>query len=480
MPRSRRGYNIGAGLAAGAGSFVNAYMQASQMKQQEKLQQNAFLVQVLTKQLEDENMPLYQRAKILDSIPPLIGIKKMDRRLSEMLGMDEVLLNEEVETGQIREGTPATKDRDLVDENVTDPSMASSIRLKGTKATEDEPILRKRGELTPALIRKKLILEAKKAEDVQDIDKQTKLLKINYDLQKESLKGEGFTKEVFRGYDKNGNYIVTLTNQKGERKDIFLGDVDPDAIVKARINSGNKPSKFLQERELYWMTQTNPATGLNYSEDEANIKALEDANKQFQLKQRTGEAYIEGVTQRNEGTIKVTPAQKIDDTRALAERKSILRANLATIKRQAADASIDARQKSQQATDHWNNVIEPIKNEMQKWLDDGNETTDPEYTRQQARLNTEINRFNELKRAADDAVSRDKSLKDSVKESENILNSFEQEIGVTSTSPSIPANIKAAINTVRKNNKGINNPSSPTYLSDEQIINYLISKGKIK
>ena len=58
-----RGYNVGAGIASGAQAFVQSFMQARQMKEQEKLQQNAFLVQVLTKQLEDETVPYFQRAK---------------------------------------------------------------------------------------------------------------------------------------------------------------------------------------------------------------------------------------------------------------------------------------------------------------------------------------------------------------------------------------------------------------------------------
>lgn len=472
MPR--KALNIGTGLAAGVQGFLNSYMQVSQMKQQQKQQENAFLIQILTRQLEDENLPAFQKVKILDSIPPLAGIKKMDRRLSEMLGYDEYVLNQPAE---IEKGKPGTPEQTLVDENVTDPAMASSVTLKGTQATSDVPSLQRKGDLTPALIKKKLILEAKKAEDEQDIDKQAKLLKINYDLQKESLKGEGFSKEIFRGYDNNGNYIVTLVNPKGEKKDIFLGDVDSEAITKAGITA-NKPSIFVRDREKFWLTQTNPATGQNYSEQEASIKALEDANKQFKLKLETGEAYKASVTQGITGTKPIQPAQQTDDTRQLAERRATLKANINTAKRQAADASLDARQKTMQASNQWINVVEPIKREMQKLLDEGLETTEPEYTRQQARLNTEIDRYNELKRQADDAVSRDNSFKNSAKEAEDILNQFESEIGGPKSN--LNTNLKKAIDLIRQKNPTINDPNSATYMSDEAIVEYLKRKGKLK
>lgn len=469
-----KGLRIGASLAAGAQSFVQSFMQARQMKEQEKLQQNAFIVKVLMGQLEDENTTLYQRAKILDSIPPLVGVKKMDRRLSEMLGMDEFLLNEPQDAAtKGKAGTPA---QTLTDSSVTNPSMASSIQLKGTQATSDVPAsIEKKGDLTPAIIKKKLILEAKKAEDEQDYEKQAKILKLNYDLQMDSLKGTGFSKEVFRGYDKNGNYIVTLANQKGETKDIHLGDVDSEVITKAGI-TGNKPSVFVRDRERFWLTQTNPETGQNYSEEEANVKALEDANNQFNLKQKTGEAYIKKVEQGIGGTTPITPAQKVDDARAIAERKAILRANINTARRQSLEASQDASNKAAQATNQWNNVVEPTKREMQKLLDEGYDTTTQEYRGLQTKLNIEIDRFNDLKRMADDASARDKSLKDSQQEAEDILKEYEGGIG---SSP-ISDNIKKAIQKVRENNPQINDPSKPNYLTDDAIIQYLKQKGKIK
>lgn len=467
-----KGLSIGAGIAQGASSFVQSFMQARQMKEQEKLQQNAFLVQVLTKQLEDDTIPYFQRAKILDSIPSLLGIKKMDRRLSEMLGMDEIMLNEPQEAAvPSKEGTSS---RDLVDTSVTDPALASSIKLKRTQATSEIPAsLERKGDLSPALIRKKLNLEIRKAEDNQDYDKQAKLLKLNFDLQMDSLKGTGFTKELFRGYDKDGNYIITLANQKGETKNINLGDVDSEAITKAGI-TGNKPSIFVRDREKFWLTQNNPETGQNYSEEEANIKALEDANTQFKLKQRTGEAFITGQQQRIAGTVPIQPAQSADDKRAIAERRATLRANINTVKRQALDASLDAKNKSLQAHDQWNNVVEPTKREMQKLIDDGYETTSPEYRGLQTKLNTEIDRYNDLKRMADDADSKDKSLKDAQKEAEDIFKEYENGVN-SNSSPAVPSNIMKAIEIIRKNN-----PDQTKNMSDSDIINYLRNKGKIQ
>lgn len=295
-----KGLSIGAGIAAGAQSFVQSFMQARQMKEQEKLQQNAFLVQVLTKQLEDDTIPYFQRAKILDSIPQLIGIKKMDRRLSEMMGMDEVLLNEPAEAAT--KGKEGTSAQDLVDTSVTDSSMASSIRLKGTQATSDVP--------------------------------------------------------------------------------------------------------------------------------------------------------------------------------ASLERKATLRANINTVKRQAFEASQDAFNKAKQATDQWNNVVQPTKNEMQKLLDDGYDTTSQEYRGLQTKLNTEIDRYNDLKRMADDADAKDKSLKDSQREAEDILKEYEN--GISGNSSTVLDNVKKAVQKVRENNPQINDPSKPNYLTDDAIIQYLRQKGKIK
>lgn len=466
MPR--RGLNVGTGIAAGVNGFLDSYMRITEMKQREKLQENAFIVSALTKQLEDDTLPLYQRAKILDSIPKLVGIKNMDKRLSEMLGLDDYLLN----TPQENQKNP---DKLVEDTSVQNPEMASSITLKGTQ----QPVTKTVGDLTPLEIRKKINLEVRKAEDERDFEKQAKLLKLNYDLQMDSLKGTGFTKEVFRGYDRNGNYIVTMINQKGERKDIFLGDVDSEAVTKAGITS-NKPSKFLQERERYWLNQVNPETGMNYSEEEANIKALEDANKQFQLGLQTKEAYKTSVTQGITGTKPIQPSQSVDDRRALAERRAILQANINTARQRAIDSSNDASNKTSLANKQWTNVVEPIKREMQKWLDDGGETTDREYTIQQSRLNTEIDRYNDLKRAADDAVSRDKSMKEAVGEAETILNEFNSGVGTSSSPSPVNDNMKKAIDLIRKNNPKINDPNSPSYMTDSAIIEYLRRKGKIQ
>src|SRR5258705_890812 len=83
------GLGVANGLAQGVDAFTKSFMQARQMKHQEKLQKNMVVVDLLMNQLRDENTPYYERARIIDQIPGLIGAK-VERPLSHILGYDKL------------------------------------------------------------------------------------------------------------------------------------------------------------------------------------------------------------------------------------------------------------------------------------------------------------------------------------------------------------------------------------------------------
>jgi hypothetical protein len=454
---------VGAGIARGADAFLQSYLGAKRLEQEEKLQKNAFVIKVLTQQLEDENLPYYERAKILDSIPPLIGAK-LDRPLSQMMGMDN--LDQETPDPEHLGKEPTT----VYDPAAEDAGLASSVTLKGT-----EPQLIRKGDLTPALIKKKLLLETSKAKDQQDIEKQSKLFEINYRLQREILGKGGYNTKIFEGYDDDGNFLLKFMNPDGDVITKNLGKVDPSVIRKAEITA-NAPKgrlgQLTQAQKIVGEYETNPSS---HSKDEytAAKALLDDFEKTGQLK----EAQTRRITQGVAGTQPVTPAQRIDDTRAVAQQTAILRANVNTAKRQAIDASIEAKNTAAAATAHVTNIIQPLKDEMKKWLDEGGSTTDPEYTQREARLNTETNRYNELKRIADDAKARDESLKNSQREAEDILNNYTSSVSQSAPTAEVALTpqLKEAIRIIRKNN-----PDATKDWTDQQIIDYLRAKKIIQ
>lgn len=312
------GLGVGSALSKGVHGFLNAYWQGHMFDIQQKQQQNAVIVSALTRQLEDETLPYSERARILDSIPQLVGAK-VKVPLSISLGMDK-FNDQDVQTG-VQKGTPATPDQTVTDPNVPQDNSLGinpNITMKGTQATQDVPIYEKMGNLSPAFIKQQMALKTKAAEDETDLNKQARLLAVNYGLQARLLGKNGYTNKVFEGYDKaSGNYIVTMANSQGETKNINLGKVDPSAIVKANI-AASKPSGRLGQLQTAQQVKSEyeaDPTSHSYSDYQAATKFLDDFEKTGTLK----EAQIGALNASTTGTKPPTYEQTYDDKVKAAE-----------------------------------------------------------------------------------------------------------------------------------------------------------------
>lgn len=443
------GLAIGAGIAKAGENFTNAFIAARQAKTQDKLQKNAFIVQMLTRQLEDENLSYYDRAKILDSIPQLLGAK-LDKPLSVQTGLDE-FIKKEIEAGKPaiagKEGTP--------DSYGPANEQGIAITKKGTQATPDIPATAPvmGGDLTPNLIKKKVALEIKRAENEQNTEQQKKLWEIQYRLQKEFLGRGGYNNELPGTFNEKGEYFVNMSNSEGDVKSVNLGKVTPDIIRKVEAGA-NRPSKELQQLEDKYIND-----GL--SPEEANTKALEDIYKKFKTGVASKEAYVEGQIQRNTGTAPPTAATKTVD----ADRDRTYDLQL--------QSSFDEANAEAQSTYERMQKLSPMK---QKAYDDyakaENELKvldpdDDEYKDKQAQVNRLRNEYAELEkefRIVDQADILAKA---------KLAGATQRLQGRTGGTINYPDNIKRAIDKVRVNNPGVN-------LTDEQIFNVLKNAGKIR
>lgn len=469
--------SLGAGIAQGASAFVNSFLQAKQLKNQEKMQKNAFLVSVLTKQLEDDNVSYFQRAKILDAIPNLIGAKP-ERPLSEILGLHE--LEEPVE--QARPSKQGTSDKQIsgsgqvqdvggngggqVSTTGLDLGQTSAT-LRGTEATSAIPAsLERKGDLTPALIKKRLLIETQKAVDEQDIEKQTKLARINNEIQMESLKALGFTKEVSRGFDSDNNYVVTMANAAGQTKKINLGNMTPEAIMKANISS-NRPSKSMQALEDYYLTQTNPETGKAFTQEEAYAKALEDTHNSFQLQQRSRQAYVKSIEQNISGNKPLTPAQVADDTRANSQLKLQIMRDVDESKAKV-DSTLAERERLAELKNQAATESSKAADEFAAIRAEDDDPDSTAYKNAAKKAQDKLDEYNKLEMQYNQAHS-------AYILANSLYSSATERAKQFQTTNKYTPEIQGAINVVRKNN-----PQQTASMTDEEIYNYLVSKGKIK
>jgi hypothetical protein len=439
-----KGLSIGHAVARGGKSFLDSFIRTKQMEQQEKLQKNAFVIDVLMGQLRDENIPYDQRAKILDSIPQLVGAK-LDRPLSQMLQLDK--FNEQiVKTKEATSGTPDTF-------GTKDTSSGIAITRKGTQGTEAE--FQRQGELTPAIIKRKLALELKRADDEGDTEKAKKIAQIQFDLNEKSYKANGF-KITSEGTDENGEYVQILTNNSGEQKVNRLPEGFKPLKLQIAETRLNKPSTFIKEREDYWESQ-----GL--SAEEANRKALEDANERYKLKQKTGEAYVTSIEQGIKGTKPLQPAQIADDIRANEQQRLTIQKDIDDNLAEATAAMNDVQELGRQKTEAG---TEAAKLDQEFASTEFN-ATDPEYKDLVRRRQEARDRYNKLTNDYQDARRREVSARGKATAAQGRLK------GV-GASPVISSQIKSAVQQVRKNN-----PDKTKNMSDDEIINYLRSKKLI-
>lgn len=485
MPR-RGGYGLAAEVAQGIDAFTRNFFQAKALKQHEKDQKNAIVVELLMNQLRGDNTPYYERARIIDQIPSLIGAK-LDRPLSNIIGYDK--LNEQdfvVQHGE--EMTPSkqgTSAKQLVDESVSDPSMASSVNLRGTEATSEVPstpdVTTKYGNLSPAQIKLQRDLEAQRLQNQNDVDKQAQLLKINYQLQADILGKNGYSKEVFRGFDEDGNYKITMINSSGDKKEINLGKVTSEAVRKAMITAsgksgGGKLAQLTTAQQIVSAFEADPT-----SVPQANYLAAKGLLDDFEKTGQVKDAQVTALTQGATGTKPLSPAQTTNNFQEDQRTQLALQSTLDNIESDLLSAEENATVSQADANNHWNAIIQPTKDAMKQWLDEGGEKTDKEYVDLNRQLNIETSKYEALKARANAAKTRFSGLQKRRDAAEKRLKSFRPSTGAATSNnfSSVDDEVgqyKNLIDAFKTSNAS--NPKAAN-LSDRQILKILKDAKRI-
>lgn len=474
------------GVASGISAFTQAFNQARLQKFQMKQMENAPLTEILMEQVKDPNTNYYQRAKIIDQIQKLHD-PKAKIPLTHILGYDK--LNEQdftVEDAQ--KGTPAQPGKTLTSDQTNTPFAGQTLQLQGQQATNDVPaVTKKYGDTTPAEVHLRLQQKLEDAKDAGDIDKQAKLLKINYTLQSEILNKGGFTHEVSRGFGVDGNYQIIMSNGD-TTKTIDLGKFSPEAIEKAKLLGANKANsgKFGQLAHANYIVNAyeNDPTSVNPAEYTAAKQILGDFEKTGELKDSTIAANL----QKTGGTQPIQPGAAADNARADENIRIARQTSYDNAVAESNKTSSEAADYSAQVTQHWNSVIEPIKDEINALIKDKGEDPNkpsvetqnsPEFRSLQNKLLRETTNYNALKSKADSAVARDAAARQRVIDAKNRLNSSSSSSNNTKgSSTKYSTTQQAMIANIRKANG-----TAATNLTDDQIAEQILAspfKAKFK
>ena len=492
------GLGVAAGVAQGVDAFTQNFFKARQLKNQEKLQKNMVVVDLLMNQLRDPNTPYYERAKIMDQIPGLIGAK-MERPLSHVLGYDK--LNEsDFQIGEEQVG--GTKPKSVTDPTAeeynskiprsgtelgiyneplrSDTPIATSITQKGTESTI-QPVTTKYGNLSPAQIKLQQDLAAQRYSNANDVEKQAAILRINYKLQSEILGKNGFSKEIFRGYDASGNYVVTLANSQGETKDINLGPAKSEAIKKAEITGAGKGStgklgQLIKSQEIVQAYESDPSLVPKPQYDAAK-GLLDDFEKTGQVK----DAQVTALTQGASGTKPLSPAQitnnQQEDQRTLLTLQSTVD-NLEG-ELEAAKESVSLTEIS--ANEFYNIQIQPIKDRMKEWLDEGGEKEDKEYRDLNNQLRILNTQHETLKARHGAAKTKVTSIEKRYKSAQKRLSGFNPSTGSATSqqNSSVDDDINQYRNMIDAFKNDPKNIGKVEKMSDRQILKILKDAKRI-
>lgn len=469
----RSGLGVANGVATGVDSFVKSFIQTRQLKSQEKLQKNMIVVDLLMNQLRDDNTPYYQRAQIIDQIPSLIGAK-LDRPLSNIIGYDK--LNEE----DFQVGTKRTAEELPSGGDPNDPEyrnkLMQSVAAANPEQIKETSITIKRGNLSPAQIKLQRDLETQRFTNQNDIDKQASILRINYELQSKILGKNGFNKEIFRGYNANGDYVITLANPQGETKDINLGPVQSEAVKKALI-AGNKMTGRLgqlttaQQVVAAYEEDPNSIPKANY---DAAKNLIEDFERTGQLK----DAQINSLNQNVSGTKPVTQAQNINNYQEDQKTQLALQTTLDTLEGEFAASEEAVALADAEVNGFYNVQIQPIKDRMKEWLDDGGEKEDKEYRDLQNQLRILTSQHEVLKSKFNATKTRKTSIERRRDAAAKRLRGFTPATGAaTNTNSSVDDEVsqyKNLIDAFRSSNA-----EKTKNISDRQILGILKNAGRI-
>lgn len=314
MPKLR----LGSGIAQGAKSFVNSFMQARQYENQQKLIQHQSALQAIYHALEDENLPYSKRAQFLDAIPPLIGAKP-DSLLSQQFSLHD-LLDEDVETQNEIPSTPEVKGTPastITDPKATEAGLADTINQEGTQDVPAgigrDKVTAKFGDLSPVQYKQLIINRQQDIDSTRALEQYRRKAEIDFDLQQQSYRAQGYNKILTEGFNSDGEYVVLMANASNDIKEVKMPKgFKPTKILAKQAGGGGLPA-MVKARTAYYANVNNPLTGEVYTPEEAQQKALEDyknfGDDMWAANKAAKAASTEGTELRNTGEMPRTKAE---------------------------------------------------------------------------------------------------------------------------------------------------------------------------
>jgi hypothetical protein len=330
---------IGIGVGQGVTNFINAYYQGKAFEEEEKRNKYAPILQMILSQVQDDDIPFNQRAELIDSVPDLLGIK-LPTRLSKQLGLDK--MNQMmVDTGQKSEEQLPSIDINHYLNKEGEVQSQSEVIQEGRLS---EPILKKRGELTPRELKSIYNQRELELKNKAELAQQKELIKLRNEADIEELKTKGF-KELGNFFDKDKNRWFTAFGNPitGDEKRLYYPEnATPEKVITKQISGGGLTGKYKMlaqaEEDVSNYEKNGDKSGVSTGRYLAAKRVL-DADTSGQ---DVREALTSYYSTRNEGDLPIQPAQKesIDLQKKTADRLEANSARDLEIKITEADADI--------------------------------------------------------------------------------------------------------------------------------------------
>lgn len=336
MPNGKA-VGIAQGIKDASDNFLRTFFAVKGMKREQKDEENQLTLQALQYQLGDENIPLRQKAKILDEIQRIAqGGKIKGNRLSDMMGGDE-LFEQEIETGETKTTKkvynpndalgikPQPEDSSSIENPISreiSQGMGGELPPEMSIREQTENVKRKRGDLSSLELKE---INKRKSEGIDDertIKRAERIARIQADIELKSAiekdKQLGFDKPVFSGIAEEdyktpegteiskGDFIVVSQNNQGDTRTTNLGKVKSEKLLK---QSQSGLSASVRNLKAYWSNQIDPETGEIYTTEKAEEKALEDFKQGFSITAEGRKLSNQKTEQSVTGTTPPTPEQ---------------------------------------------------------------------------------------------------------------------------------------------------------------------------
>jgi hypothetical protein len=214
-------------------------------------------------------------------------------------------------------------------------------------------------------------------------------------------------------------------------------------MARARI-MGGKLNKTVAERKAYWQTQINPQTGEFFTDDEADVLALNDANTVWKAKLSGTQANTARNVAAAGGLTPIQPAQAAAQQLQIATTRGTIKGALRTATQLMTQSLSKAEQAEANTKNYYEKTIQKQKDAMRNYLigikqnpdapDQSVIGVDKDYQKMNKAHDEMIIEYNRLKQISDTARATYEGHATAKQAAQDQLDSFEEEIknlGVT-------------------------------------------------